>query len=81
MEMKQSDRRIQKKYPFMKKLKDGDRITVEMKNGECLKNVMLVSRVDNELIVFLKKDIEEGFVKEDIRTIKLKSIKTITPSS
>ncbi|WP_033827117.1 hypothetical protein [Bacillus andreraoultii] len=81
LEMKWSERKIQKKYPFMKNLKDGEKITIEMKNGECLKNAMLVSRVDKELLVLLKPDVHEGFVKEDIRTIKLKSIKTITPSS
>ncbi|KQL50447.1 hypothetical protein AN964_22575 [Heyndrickxia shackletonii] len=77
LEEKRSQEKILSRYPFVKELQNGQVMTIEMKNGERLENVVLLTRVESELLIVSKSEKDRDVDEKKIQTIKLKRVKSI----
>ncbi|MDQ0155816.1 hypothetical protein [Robertmurraya andreesenii] len=78
LEAERKDRKIRRQYPYIKGLENGQVVNILMKSGEVLENVMLVARVEKEILIIKRSKLNSEIKNDDIRTIKLKRIKSIT---
>jgi len=77
LEEKRTEEKILRKFPFVEKLENGQALTIEMKNGETLENVVLLTRMESELLIVSNPEDGEEFDGSTIRTIKLKRVQSI----
>lgn len=77
LEEKRSQEKILSRYPFVKELQNGQVMTIEMKDRERLENVVLLTRVESELLIVSKSEKDRDVDEKKIQTIKLKRVKSI----
>ncbi|MDC3426174.1 hypothetical protein NC797_16885 [Aquibacillus sp. 3ASR75-11] len=77
LEEKRSEEKILRKYPFVKEMVDGQVMTIEMKNGEELRDVILITRMELEIMIASRYEFGKALVEDDVRWLKLKKIKSI----
>ncbi|WP_373231028.1 hypothetical protein [Cohnella sp.] len=79
----QKDRnKAKKKYPFLNELNEGQVITVELKNGEKLTDVIFLDYIKSEMLLGTETEFNnelETYEVSEIRWIKLKRVESILP--
>lgn len=74
--------KAKKKYPFLKELNEGQVITVELKNGEKLTDVIFLDYIKSEVLLGTETEFNnelETYEVSEIRWIKLKRVESILP--
>ncbi|MGV3466910.1 MAG: hypothetical protein ACO1OT_16660 [Heyndrickxia sp.] len=77
LEGKRTEEKILRRFPFVKTLENGLVLTIEMKDGERLENVILLTRMESELLIVSRPKVGEEFDESTVRTIKLKRVQSI----
>lgn len=77
LEEKRVEEKILRRYPFVKELKNGQVVTIDLKDGERIENVILLTRMETELLIVSKPENDGEFDDSTIRKIKLKRVKSI----
>lgn len=76
--------KTKKKYPFLNELNEGQVITVELKNGEKLSNVVFLDYIKSEMLIGAKTEFNyelEKYEVSEVRWIKLKRVVSVLPQA
>lgn len=83
-ENKRIKTRLKKKYPFLNELNEGQVITVELKNGEILSDVIFLDYIKSEMLLGTETEFNnelEKYEVSEIRWIKLKKVVSVLPQA
>lgn len=83
LQREQKDRnKVKKKYPFLNELNEGQVISVELKSGEKLTDVIFLDYINSELLLGTQTEFNnelEKYEVSEIRWIKLKRVESLLP--